>query len=98
MIIEKEKPDVVHFWGTEFLYVQKFYNALKINEGYEEKVVVSIQGLVSVYAKHFDAGIPERVMKSITFSELKGRCSLRSMKKSFVFRRKKRNFWEVLRM
>lgn len=89
MIIEKEKPDVVHFWGTEFLYAQKFYNALKINEGYEEKVVVSIQGLVSVYAKHFDAGIPERVMKSITFSELKGRCSLRSMKKSFVFRGEK---------
>lgn len=85
-ILEKRKPDIIHFWGTEFLYSLEFYNVLKEYEGYEEKTVISIQGLVSVYAKHFDAGIPDYIMRLSTLSEVKGLCSLRLMKKSYVFR------------
>ncbi len=86
-IVEKRKPDIIHFWGTEYLYALEFFKALKNNgRGYEEKTIISIQGLVSVYAKHFDAGVPNRIMNLSTLSELKGHCSLRLMKKSFEFR------------
>ena len=87
-ILEKTKPDIVHFWGTEFLYALEFYKVLKnYQQGrYEDKAIISIQGLVSVYAKHFVAGIPDRIMKSSTLSEFKGHCSLRLMKESYIFR------------
>lgn len=87
-IIEKRNPDIIHFWGTEFLYALEFYKVLKMigGEEYEKRSIISIQGLVSVYAKHFDAGVPDYIMRSSTLSELKGQCSLRLMKKSFVFR------------
>lgn len=89
-IVEKEKPDIVHFWGTEFLYALEFYKALKKCEGeYEEKTLISIQGLVSIYAKHYEADLPNKIMNSLTLSELKGHCTLQIMKNSYVFRGKK---------
>ena len=89
-IVKNVDPDVIHIWGTEFIYSLEFYKAVKsIKDEYKEKVIVSIQGLIGACAIHYDAGLPNYVMNSFTLSELKGRCSLRLMKKSFEFRGKK---------
>ena len=47
-ILTDEKPDVIHFFGTEFLYTSYFIK-IASEEGYKDRIVTSIQGLVSVY-------------------------------------------------
>ena len=56
-ILRKENPDVIHIWGTEHLQSYAMTLAAK-NVGMTKNVVVSIQGLVSVYAEHAMAGLP----------------------------------------
>lgn len=53
-IIEEIKPDLIHIFGTE--YVHSFMVVKEYIEKY--KIICSIQGLTSVYAKHFLAYIP----------------------------------------
>lgn len=87
-ILKKENPDIIHFWGTEFLYSLEFYKVAK-NFKKNKKCIVSIQGLVGMYAKHYYAGLPNNLIYKFTLSELKGKCSLNKIKKSFEFRGEK---------
>lgn len=68
-IIIKTKPDCIHIWGTEYLHSYYAMAASK-KSGLENNTVVSIQGLVSVYAKHFISGIPEKIAKRKTIGDL----------------------------
>lgn len=71
-ILKDEKPDVIHIWGTEYLHSYEMYQAAE-SLGVKDKVVVSIQGMVSVYAQHFAAGLSEKIMRHKTLREwLKG--------------------------
>lgn len=56
-IFQQERPDVIHIWGTEFPHT---FSAVEAAEecGILERTVISIQGLVSVYARHFMGGVP----------------------------------------
>ena len=65
-IIEKEKPDVIHIHGTEFPYSNALAKAAK-KTGYLNKTVVSIQGMVSVYAHHFFGYLPrnEKIKRTL---------------------------------
>lgn len=65
-------PHLVHIWGTEFSHT---LTALCVSEerGVLNQTVISIQGLVSVYAKHYTTGLPEKVIYSRTFIEWIGR-------------------------
>lgn len=65
-IKEKEHPDIVHIHGTEFTHGLSYVNACG-----NENVVVSIQGLKSVIADYYCAGITleERLM-SLTFRDI----------------------------
>lgn len=84
-IINKENPDVIHIHGTEFQYSYAMVLAAekkkKIN-----KVIVSIQGLVSVYAKHFYGHLPRNVKIRKTLKELVIRDGIDDRYKSFVRR------------
>ena len=60
-VYEEVKPDVVHIHGTEFPHSLEFVNACG-----KEKTVVSIQGLVSVYARYFYGGMKLRELLSTT--------------------------------
>ncbi|MBA6384477.1 glycosyltransferase [Colwellia sp. BRX10-6] len=66
-LIESISPDVIHIYGTElphsFLF-QKCAEALNI------KVVVSIQGLVSVCSKYIYADLPLSIIYGMTFRNL----------------------------
>lgn len=53
-IYEKEKPDVIHIFGTEYPHTLAV-----IQSGIDlKKIVISIQGLVSIIAQHYCVGIP----------------------------------------
>lgn len=58
-IIQEYTPDVVHIWGTEYPHTLALIEACEEN-GLLDRVVINIQGLVSVYAKHFLRGISEK--------------------------------------
>ena len=55
-ILIDEEPDVIHFFGTEFLYTSCFIK-IAMEEGYKDKIVTSIQGLVSIIYNHYSAGV-----------------------------------------
>ena len=68
-ILLKEKPEVIHIWGTENQHSLAMVEAAK-EMGMIDRVVVSIQGLVSVYSKHYCAYLPESVIHGRTLKDL----------------------------
>ena len=81
-IIRKFKPDVVHIFGTEYLHSLAAVKAF----GHPERTVIGIQGMVSVYARHFMADVPDWVRRGCTFRDLVKRDNLYRQQKSFVKR------------
>jgi hypothetical protein len=71
--IEQEfAPDIVHIHGTEFTHGLSFVNACG-----NSKVVVSIQGLLSVIQRYSYCGISVAdIFKSLTFRDLISKSSL----------------------
>lgn len=65
-IIEKADPDVVHIAGTEYEHAAAMVRVFNK----PEKTVVSIQGLTSVYARHYMADLPIKVRYGFTFRDL----------------------------
>jgi len=86
-VIKSVAPDVVHIWGTELPYSLYMVNACE-KLGMINKVVVSIQGLVSVYARHFIAGLPEAVVHGYSMRDLIKLKNIHHWKKEFALRGK----------
>lgn len=84
-ILEREKPEVLHFFGTEFLYTECFIDKA-IQLGYKNRIITSIQGLIGIYGLHYDAGLPYWVTKIKTFSEIKNNNSLAAGKADYLHR------------
>lgn len=65
-IIQKVKPDILHVFGTEYPHslvaIKSFNNS--------SKTVINIQGLTSIYANHFNAGLPHNVLRKIAISNI----------------------------
>ncbi len=53
-IINTVQPDIIHIFGTEMSHTIECVESVKA----KEKIVISIQGLVSEYAKYYLNGIP----------------------------------------
>lgn len=67
-IINRERPQLVHIHGTEYPHSLACAKAAKNRE---VPVVVSIQGLVSVYADYFMGGMSETaIRKTTTFKDI----------------------------
>jgi glycosyltransferase involved in cell wall biosynthesis len=82
-ILELVKPDLVHIFGTEYPHTLSAVNACnKLNI----KVVISIQGLASIYSKHYMAFLPNRVQTNFTFRDFLKRDNLRQQQKKFEIR------------
>lgn len=82
IIISDFEPDILHVFGTEYVHsyaaVKAFHNP--------DKTVVNIQGLVSVYARHYVNGIPEKILKGNTIGDFIFRRNI--YKEQRVFQRK----------
>lgn len=71
-ILNKERPDVIHIWGTEGSHSLAMVEACE-ELGLIDSVVISIQGLVSAYAEHYTAYLPATVVSAYTLRDvLKG--------------------------
>ena len=80
-------PDVVHIHGSEYPHGLAYVNACG-----PQGVVVSIQGMVSCYARYYTAGIDfTNVKKHLTFRDIIKRDTIRKGQKSF----EDRGSWEI---
>ena len=84
-IINQFKPDIIHIWGTEYAHT---YCAVKACENLEciDKTIVSIQGLVSVYAKHFWGYIDKRKECFSSLRDILKNNPLKKQQKDFEIR------------
>lgn len=67
-ILQEFKPDVIHIWGTENQHSLAMVEAAEAT-GLLNRVVISIQGMVSVYAKHYGAYLPQYVLHGKTLKD-----------------------------
>lgn len=86
-VYEMVQPDAIHVFGTEFPHTLSVINASR-KSGRNASTVVSIQGLVSIYAGHYTANIPEWVQHFYTVRDLIRHCNIRGAAKEFAARGK----------
>lgn len=84
-ILKSINPDIIHIHGTEFQYSYFFAEAAKRN-GMDNKLIVSIQGMVGIYARHVSIGLPEEVRKGSTLREILLNNNVQSVINSFIRR------------
>ena len=80
-VIDSSKPDIIHIWGTEYLHSIAAVNAAE-KLGVLSKTIINLQGLVSVYAGHYKAGIPYQYCHKRTLIELLRGGSLKAGKRN----------------
>lgn len=68
-MLRVEKPDIIHIHGTEFQHAYFMTEAAK-EIGISDCVVISIQGMVGYYAKHYEFGLPWYVKYGRTVKEI----------------------------
>lgn len=84
-VIDEFKPDIIHLFGTEHTHQTQL--VLMVKElGYIDRFVIWIQGLVSVYAQYYNAGLPDRLMSKRTIKEVFNRNNLNDMKRNMAKR------------
>lgn len=83
--LKREKPDVIHVWGTEYAHTFAAVNAAE-KLGLLDRVVISIQGLCSVYAGHYAEGVPYGIQRRYTLRDLLRRDNIRDQAHVFALR------------
>ena len=84
-IINKIQPDIVHIHGTEFPHA---FSMVNVCNKKKIKVVISIQGLVSVIEKHMYANLPFKVVYGATIRNLLRKDNVVGLRRSFIKRGK----------
>ncbi len=83
--LEAFRPDVLHIWGTEYGHTLAMVRSAEAM-GLLDRTVVSIQGLCSVYARHYAEGVPFRVQRGWTFRDLARRDNILRQQQAFARR------------
>ena len=79
------QPDVIHIWGTEYGHTLAMVNAAQ-RLGWQKRVVISIQGLCSIYARHYCEGVPETVCHRYSLRDFLKRDNLLGQQRVFAQR------------
>lgn len=66
-IINIARPDIVHIFGTEYRHARQ---TAEICAAQGRPFTVSIQGLVSVYSRHYASGLPTNIQRRFTLRDL----------------------------
>lgn len=76
-------PDVIHIWGTEYDHA---YPAVMqaVRMGVAERVVISIQGIISYELRHFYAGLPYEIRRKRSLYELVRHTGMKDKEKKWV--------------
>lgn len=81
------QPDVIHIWGTEYGHTLAMVNAAQ-RLGWENRVAISIQGLCSIYARHYCEGVPEAVCHRYSLRDFLKQDNLLGQQRRFTQRGK----------
>lgn len=81
-ILKEFGPDVVHCYGTEYPHTLAMCRVCPD----KKKLLISIQGLCSVYANTYFADLPEREIGRVTFRDWLKKDSLVRQKEKYVSR------------
>lgn len=81
-IMRKFSPDLIHCFGTEYSHTLAAVKAF----GNKKRTLIGIQGLCSIYARHFRADLPDDVWRRITFRDRVKRDDLRRQYEKYVQR------------
>jgi len=92
-IVSKAQPDVVHIFGTEYPHTLAAVNACE-KLGIAKKAVINIQGLVSIYSKHYYAGLSNSVINKFTFRDFIKQNNIRQQRNLFI----KKGKYEIVAM
>lgn len=84
-ILLREKPDIIHVFGTEFGH-SLFMTRAAEKCNMLGRVIVNIQGLISVCAKHYLEGIPNDIRNRYTLRDFLRQDNLIQQQKKFVVR------------
>lgn len=82
-IIPMIEPDIIHLYGTEFDHGNTLMDVYP-----DEKYVVSIQGLVSVCYNHYEAYLPQEIIRKKTIRDVLRQDSIRQQANKFKKRGK----------
>lgn len=67
-VVNEKNYDIYHIWGTEYSHSAILVSILEKKQMLD-RCIVSIQGLVSVYARHYAEGIPRKCLQRRTFRD-----------------------------
>lgn len=84
-ILKFEEPDIIHIWGTEFAHSLSMVKAAIENE-IIEKVIISIQGLVSKIAVHYYSDLPLKIVNSYSIRDILKQDNIRQQKNKYYKR------------
>lgn len=89
-ILKKEKPDIIHIFGTEYPHTLAMVNACE-KLGIIDRVVINIQGLISVCSRHYYANLPSKVINRYTIRDFIKKDNIKNQQNNF----KKRGKFEI---
>lgn len=79
------KPNIIHIWGSEYPHTLAMLNVCE-KEGMLGQTIISIQGLISVYAKHYYANLPEKIICRKSFRDFIRHDGILEQKRKFSIR------------
>lgn len=85
--LEEFRPEVIHIWGTEYGHTLAMVRAAE-QLGKINRVVISIQGLCSIYARHYAEGVPEGACHRYTLRDFLRQDNIRGQQRHYVQRGK----------
>ncbi len=83
-IIRDFKPDVVHAFGTEYPHTLAMAKVIKD----PKRLLIGIQGPISIYADAYYSKLPENVIDKSTFRDIVRNDSIKQQKDKFIKRGK----------
>lgn len=86
-IVEKVKPDIIHIFGTEYPHTLAMVKVCE-KMGLMDKVVVNIQGMVSIYQQHYYSGLPFKVVYDFTLRDFIKQNNIKRQREGFIDRGK----------
>lgn len=89
-LIVEENPDIIHIFGSEHKHTLNMIEASE-EQGYLDKTIICLQGIISECAKHFDIGLPKNILKKKTIRDLIKRDSIFNQMRDY----KKRGLYEI---
>ena len=84
-VLENVSPDVIHIWGTEYKHSYAMIKAAQ-NQNMLNRVVVSIQGLVGMIAKHYMGGSPATYQLIPSFRDILRNDTLKKQQRNLKYR------------